>query len=282
MMDEQLNQKSKGNQKFLLVAEPSLHSAAVLAETCLERGLDFDIVFVIGPFARNKGDRDSDHPPVATNEENACKIISTSEAQGEITSIICQLENIGRVIYVCGEGDPLSGFSPHQFTSTSSEANDLISLEIAPSLFVTGFCADGRTKSSENEAHVISAALSSLSALDDASETESALIFLTARNNYETNYVATDSVPSCLLQVFRHSRDLLVKPTFSTTKDLPFSLKLRSLWADGAFCTCCVNLKSSQSNDDAPSTATKLRWQVSNIREQYIDPSRFRLLPVEL
>ena len=110
----------------------------------LAENLQVDGILALGPFKLGNEDRSThETAEAAINEcpgsENdpADLELTAAIATGDLTSIICQLENSGRVVYLPGPGDPdlaVDG-APQQLTVFSTNAGDCL-VEIAPSLFI--------------------------------------------------------------------------------------------------------------------------------------------------
>jgi hypothetical protein len=125
------NMPTTRSLEVLLISEAGLHSAAAIAETILELEVQVDLVLHIGSFIIG------DYETPESENGDARKAVNY-QMLGEITTIISQLENIGRVVYL--ENDTISGGGSPSLTSDSSNANGH-AVEVAAALFVTG-CTD--------------------------------------------------------------------------------------------------------------------------------------------
>jgi hypothetical protein len=114
--------------KILLVQSPSLHSAAVLAETLLIASIDIDVVLVLCPFGLDVGDHLVEDG--GTQRFGERPEITLGEDEGEFTSTVNQLENIGRVVF---QSDAL-----HVHPTLHSVCCTNRFVELAPALFVSG------------------------------------------------------------------------------------------------------------------------------------------------
>ena len=176
--------------RLVMCANPSLHSACCLSEALLSEKIQVDGIIVLGPFKRGSEDHDAlETAEAAFNKATGMgsdPALVAAMAAGDFTSIISQLENSGRVVYLHGPGDPLTkssnGRNP-QLTVFSANANDAL-VEVAPSLFVAGHNQTGAAGADNDDngpnrfAAVLGALPSCDATVDGWSSTNPALIYL--------------------------------------------------------------------------------------------------------
>lgn len=259
--------------RFLVVSDVSLHSSAVLAETCLQKGIEVDAVLVLGPFAF--GDyltEDGERPASSMDQATPRKFY---EDEGEATSIIGQLENIGRVVHLSrSQSDHVSNF-----TVSSSNCNGEV-VELADSLFTFGIY---RSVDRNEIEHHLSAAQTMIELSDEYIGSPSIKPAIILLSNLPP--VGNFSHPSLLLHIcseFRQATD---------TRDLGWKASEPMIYV-GSLRTCGearvveakgVSLDTKPSfPSGAVSPALELKWEIARQEKIQIDTKRLIHLPVHV
>jgi len=259
--------------RFLLCSEPSIHSAGLLSEYILERKLDVDYILCIG-FAFDKVDQEFDdnweqcfHLFSNTHAQNERldslpDIVQQAQAEGKITSIISQLENIGQVIYLLGPHDKQFFRTAKELTVCSKDSHEQL-VNIAPSLSVAGF-----NVFNDDVDSVDRASLFFKNAAVAANESNQSLIFMESQRSDVVFHMSA---------IARDADSVSVR-----SEERPTSFHLLPLWKTGCFFVIDVSSElygEMHSSDNG--VTQKKTWRVSRAEQFNLDFERHRLLPVE-
>jgi len=268
----------------VFIAQPSLHSAGLLAEHFLKTRVPVDIIAVTGPFNVSN----VDHEPATQIEiEGNCSHYPANQSsvpdyvtEGSITSIIGQLESMGRVVYLPGYTRAPSthytdGHQPHLTAHSTNLSSNLV--EIAPSLFVSGLeapiCDEATAGFFEKTSEVLAHNCST-------SDPEPALILVSngilALQNTRLEVLLNIGVEA----EGQSQVDLDItsaSEAIATTQECDTSREhhLKPLYSTGHFLV--IHVRVSTERDDSSEI-----WKVARASKGHLDINRHAQLPLDL
>lgn len=240
--------------RVVLISEAGLHSAAVLAETIISMDIEADVVLHSGDFFL--GDYES-----GDCKNGDVRNMINYQVLGELTTIISQLENIGRVVYI-GDSPSVDSNAP-SLTSQSSNANSSV-VEVASSLFVTGVA---HTVSSTERSSILEQAHSSINChlKQRCGEQVSGSVVLIESDESETGVDSLAVLHVCKAPK-RRKESKISNDEVVTVKSLVLT---KPLWACGGFTVVTMECVSDKG------------WSVSHREDHCIDISSRPFLPYQ-
>jgi len=268
----------------VFIAQPSLHTAGLLAEHFLKTRVPVDIIAISGAFNISNVDHEpatqvefeGNYSHYPTNESNIPGYVT----EGSITSIIGQLESMGRVVYLPGSTRDKSAHDadehqPHLTAHSTNLSCNLV--EIAPTLFISGLEApvndDAIAAFFEMTTEVLAQHCSD-------SDPEPALIVV---SNASPALLGTR--PEVLLSVGAEPEaqshitpdEVSASEAIAVTQECGVSRehKLKPLYSTGHFVVTGVRVSTDSEN----STGT---WEIARASEGFLDVKRHAQLPLDL